>query len=449
MNDARFAAGDAAYAQGDWKVAAREYLAAAHGQPAEGSGAAYHQAGNALMRLKRFGDAATVYGHATKDPVYDKRGVVFANLGAALAAAGRREDAVSAYDAALADEHYPTRYKALQGKAGALYELGRHDEACGAYREAAWADGNPDPGKALNNLGLCFMAVGKPEEAVEAYKAALAIDDYPARGKASANLGLAYMQMGFFEEAVHAFRTAQDAFGHELTGAALAGYEASVAAARPGRGRDDARSDAAADAPVETVEGWATGEMPPVFPEDDPKGWGEQDHEGDGPTEVIEDDSRFFTMTEDEMRTADRDARRAVRKEQRTPGFVALRVGLTVLALVLVVGGVAGLLYAGYGYPMQEQTVASMLDAYRGGQPYTEYWVAVPQTDVKQEMRQLPAKFTSYRVDGVDRSALNSTARVIVKLDTGSELAYDIKLVREGVGWKINGVKNTWSSTGK
>ena len=74
--------------------------------------------------------------------------------------------------------------------------------------------------------------------------------------------------------------------------------------------------------------------------------------------------------------------------------------------------------------------------------------MAVPQTDVKQEMRLLPAKFASYRMEGIDRSLLKSTARVVVKLETGSELTYDILLVREGVGWKVNGVKNRWGSTG-
>ena len=41
-----------------------------------------------------------------------------------------------------------------------------------------------------------------------------------------------------------------------------------------------------------------------------------------------------------------------------------------------------------------------------------------------------------------------SAARVLVKLDSGSEQTYDVLLVREGVGWKVNGVKNRWGSTG-
>lgn len=435
MDDARFAAGEAAYAAGDWKLAAREYLAAVHGAPVEGSGRAYHAAGNALMKAKRYGDASTVYGHAVRDAGYEKHGMVFANLGAALAGAGRREDSISAYDAALADPAYPTPYKAMQGKAGALYDLGRYDEAAVAYREAAWASGNTDPGKALNNLGLCFMALGKPEEAVEPYRAALGVDLYAAKGKAASNLGLAYAQMGIHEEAVREFETARDTYGYQLGGAAFAAYEASAAALRWDGGGDP------------TGAGRVTGEMRTAYPEGASR-WGEEDHTGEEPSETVDDESRFFTMTEDEMRTENLATRKAERAASRTPGAIAMRVGIVAGIVVLLVGGLSALVYFGFGFPTQESTVSSMLDAYRAGKPYTDYWVAVPQTDLKQEVRQLPAKFASYRVGGVDRAALKSTARVVITLDTGSTLSYDILLVREGVGWKVNGIKNAWGSTG-
>jgi hypothetical protein len=154
----------------------------------------------------------------------------------------------------------------------------------------------------------------------------------------------------------------------------------------------------------------------------------------------------FFDRSETEMLEADRAVRKAARSARLTPRAIALRAGIALLAVLAVAGVLGGLLYAGYGYPTQEQTVSSLLDAYRSGASYTDYWVAVPQTNVKQEMDQLPATFASYRISGVDRSALKSTARVIVRFDTGAELAYDVNLTREGVGWKVNGVKNVWSS---
>ena len=64
------------------------FLGAA-GRGAEGNGAAYHMAGNSLIHLRRYQDAVTVYGHALRDSIYDRRGAVFANLGAAYAASRR------------------------------------------------------------------------------------------------------------------------------------------------------------------------------------------------------------------------------------------------------------------------------------------------------------------------------------------------------------------------
>jgi hypothetical protein len=112
-----------------------------------------------------------------------------------------------------------------------------------------------------------------------------------------------------------------------------------------------------------------------------------------------------------------------------------------------VAGAIVGAFYLGYGYPTQEQTVTSLLDAYRAGKPFSEFWVAVPPTDVTQEMRALPAKFASFKIEGVDRAARASTVLVIVSLDSGSTLSYKVTLAREGVGWKVVGVANRWGST--
>ncbi len=440
MDERHLSAGEAAYSAGDWQQAALEFMAAAHGQPAEGAGHALHHAGNALMKLGRPADAATVYKKATADPTYDKRGTVFANLGAALVAAGRPDEAIEAYGHALADPEYPTHYKALLGTAGALYSSGRFEEAAQMYRQAAWADGNPDPGKALNNLGLSFMAHGRPEDAVEAFKAALGIEGYAAKGKASANLGLAYAAMGFFEEAAREFETARDAYGHDLSGATLEAYEAAVAKAR--QERTGPIPGPFEDLERETVEGWVTGELAAsTGPMPAVQSSGIVPDEGDEATQ------RFFAITEGEMRDADREARKAARAALRTPKAIALRVGLAVLGVAVVAGLLAGAFYLGFGYPTQEQTVTGLFDAYRTGGTYTSYWVAVPPTDIKQEMRALPAKFASFKIEGVDRAAAASTVLVVVSLDSGSTLSYKVHLAREGVGWKVVGVENRFAST--
>ncbi len=434
MDEQRFQVAERLYANGDYKTAAREYLAAAQGTDPEGTGRAYHMAGNALMKLHRYADAATVYGHAAKDPGYEKSGSVHANLGTALAADGRAGEAVEAFDVALEDPGYETAWKALQGKAGALYKSGRLEEAAATYREAAWADGNPDPGRSLNNLGLCFMALSRPEEAVEAYKAALGVEGYEGKGKASANLGLAYNVMGFADEAARAFETARDMYGHELSGAALAAY-GSITAAPAGAG-----------AASETMEGWETGEMPAVVGDD--TRWGEQDADSAETAATFDEDSRFFTMTEDEMRVADREARNAARRARLDTRAPWVRVAGTAVGVLVAASVLAGLWYAGIGYPTQSATVAGMIDTYRAGRAVESYWVAVPSADVKEEMRHLPAQFASYRIAGVRMGPSSSVVRVSVAIGSRSDaLSYDVLLVREGVGWKVNGIRNAWSST--
>ena len=54
-------------------------------------------AGNALMRLRRHQDAVTVYGHALRDELYDRRGAVWANLGKAFSEVGEYAESVKAY----------------------------------------------------------------------------------------------------------------------------------------------------------------------------------------------------------------------------------------------------------------------------------------------------------------------------------------------------------------
>lgn len=435
MDDTHRTAGEAAYAAGDWDTAAVEFLAAVHGMPAEGSGYALHHAGNALIRMGRLSDAVTVYERATLDEAYDRTSAVYANLGAAYGSIGEYEKALAAYTAATADGTYATPHKAFQGRGHALYELGRFDEAALAYREAAWAEGNPDPGKAFNGLGLSYMAMGRPEEALEAFRAAVGTESYAAKGKAAANLALAFLSMGFYEDAVREFERSRDTFGHELTGDTLASYQEAL---RQTGDEEPGAERAFRPVELETVDGWLTGEMPTVTAA------GEESSLPDADTEATQ---RFFDRSEDDMLQEQRAERKAARTAARTPRGIAFKVGMIVLAVLVVAGAAAGLLYAGVGYPTQTQTVSSLLDAYAAGGSYAEYWVAVPQADVEQEMDQLPAKFASYRIAGIDSTVQASTVQVVVRFETGAEMKYNILLMREGVGWRVTSVKNAWNST--
>ncbi len=438
MDQARYEQGLQAYESGDMRVAAREFLAAADGTD---DAAAYHHAGNALMRLRRYDDAVTVYGKALASEGYERRTAVLANLGAAHAAAGHFDDAVAAYRAVLADPAYGPTYKARQGMAGAYYKMGQLAEAAEEYRRAALDDSNPDPGKALNNLGMCFMALGRPQDAVEAYRAAVDMEGYAGRGKAAANLGLAYVALGVHEQAVRAFARARDSFGYTFPDATQKAFDASLAAL---------------SADHEVIEGWSTGEMPPVTADSRPGGPAVAAGSSAAPTRAATErdedeeaeESAFFTRTDDDMRVADKEARRRERVERRTSRSVWVTIATWVTVVVVVAGALVFAWVSGLGYPTQDMTVRRMLEAHSNGEPVDPYWVAVPTADVEKEMSKLPPGFASFEIGAVEGSPSTSKVDVTITLETGAPLDYQILLAREGVGWKVNGVTNDWRSTG-
>ncbi|MBE0418439.1 MAG: tetratricopeptide repeat protein [Coriobacteriia bacterium] len=439
MDEVRFEEGQAAYAAKDYRAAAKAFLSAAG--RGEGSGVAYHMAGNSLIRLRRFSDAVTVYRHALNDESYDKRSAVHANLGAAHVALGEYAEAVKSYDAALEDPDYAGQYRALQGKAGALFEMGRIEDAAAAYRQAALDGGNPDPGKALNNLGLCFMAMDRPTDAVEAYRAALGFDTYSGRGRALANLGMAYYVIGRHEEAVKSFEKATGMHGHQLSESAQTAYTTSTNQLRAREQR-------------EVVDGWSTGETPPVIeppaePGPEPGAYviPSSDATTSMPHPSGDDVDTFFRMTDQEMRERDREARRTERRMKKSERSPWAAVVVAVVVVALAVGALTALFMMGIGYPTQRMTVTGMLEARASGNPVAGYWVAVPTSDVDREMAKLPP-MTEFTIEGVERSPRTSRVTVTVTPESGAPLSYEISLAREGVGWKVTGVENDWRSTG-
>jgi Tfp pilus assembly protein PilF len=458
VDEARFQEAKQLYAVGDYRSAAKAFLAAA-GRGTDGNGAAFHLAGNSLLKLRRHADAVTVYRHALNDELYDQRGAVRVNLAIAYVSQGEYARAIDQYKQAVQEPDYSARYKAFQGMAGALLETGRTEEAASAYRQAALDGANPDPGKALNNLGLCFMALKRPEDAIEAYKAALGFDTYGGRGKALANLGIAFVTIGQDAEAVKAFDKATQLHGHELAPRAQQAYERS-------RGRLDA-----ARPRREVVEGWQTGELPPVADlanfsalstpdesaqvvESAPSSVVEQtgtDLESAAEVDVFADDEEidtsFFTRTDQEMREHDREARRAeraARKEGREP---AKFVATIVLAVVVVLAVFSAAYFSGLGLPTQRMTVEGMLRARAEAKSVEGFWVAVPSADVDKEMAKLPP-MKEFVIGPMERSPRTSKVTVTITPQDGAPLTYQITLAREGVGWKVTGVENDWRSTG-
>ena len=476
MDQTRFQEAQKAYDAHDFRAAAKLFLGAA-GRGAEGNGAAYHMAGNALIHLRRYQDAVTVYGHALRDSIYDKRGAVYANVGAAYASMGEYADSVRAYQSALNEPDYSTPYKAYQGMANSLLERGSVEEAAIAFRKGALEPGNPDPGKALVNLGLCFMALKRPADAVEAYQAALGFDQYSGRGKALSNLGQAYFALGNYAEAVKAFEKSSELHNHTLSPAARATYEDALARVRPTQ--------------REIVEGWQTGEVPqvraasaapapapavveapaaatppawevsaPATPAASPVAPYDAVAEGDvgglppeatlaaaqlglGDEAAIAD---FFTVTEEQLKERDRDARREGRGHGKKKG-----IGKTLVVFGVMVVLVAGLLGGGYalgfGFPTQKQTVSKLLAAHADGNQVEGYWVAVTEKDIAKEMAKIPP-LKSYNVDGVTMHANDSVVLATVTPQSGAPLHYTFTMQREGVGWKVSGVENDWRTTG-
>ncbi len=426
---------DAAYATRDWDVAAAAYLDAA-GADGDHDTEALYLAGNAYLKGRRYAEAANVYERALEDASWDRESQTKTNLGLAYAALRRDEDAVRVLREAADDLRNPGRHRALSGLGGSLERLGRLEEAADSYRQAVLVEENPDPGKALNNLGLCYMALGRPGDAADAFRAALELDSYTSKGKAAANLGLALASSGAHAEAVRAFDRAVVDYGHTLSTPASAAYDASVAAVEEQEARDARYPGPRFLGSGMPVEGWATGELPllpvPVV------------------THEIDDeiDTAFFTMTEDEMRQVDRDARKVERVESRGARKLGVVLG-TWLAVLAVVAGLLGYAWvSGLGYPTQSMTVKALLNAHADGAPVDSYWVAVPTGDVAKEMSSLPPKYTSYTIDGTQGSARESTVTVTIVLEQGAPLTYTVSLLREGVGWKVNGITNDWRSTG-
>jgi hypothetical protein len=164
---------------------------------------------------------------------------------------------------------------------------------------------------------------------------------------------------------------------------------------------------------------------------------------GAGDDGSVED---FFSVTDEELKQRDREARRAERHE-RGPGVIWRRLAFVAVAIFLLIFASIGAYSTGFGWPTQSQSVAGMLGSYQTGGSVESYWVAVPAKDISKEMAKIPP-IQSYTIDSVSRSAQSSSVSVTVTPKNGAPLHYVITLSREGVGWKVTGVENDWRSTG-
>jgi tetratricopeptide (TPR) repeat protein len=419
MNQQAFDAGRDAYRQGDL-VSAVRWLEQAK-MPGEVSGRIDHLLGNCLMKLGNFDQAAIAYGDALGDASYGHAGALATNRGRALLAAGKPQEAVASLVMATKDSEYATPYKAYVALGNAYSQIGDYREAGVAYRNAAIDENNPDPSGALRSLGGCFMKMNRAVDAVEAYRTALDFSTpLESQNAIYEDLGMAYAAANRWSEAVDSFGHATEDGTHTLSAegsAALAAAKAAINSTSGSTGSTDAFLAAA---------GYGTGADPL-----DPLG-------KSGEFIPSAEDTGFFDISEQEMAQIDMDNRSIKRKH----GHSGLRGFLIFLLFVLLIAGAAVYAYySGYGWPLQEQVVEDLFTTNAAGSSITEYLASsLSEQEAMDIDAVLPDGATGVTVSGVDRSMTESSVLVTATLSAGGEQSYRVSLVRDGLGWKVDGV---------
>ncbi len=425
MNQQAFESGKAAYQSGDWFGAVTQLSAAK--QPGESVGAIDHLIGNAYMKLGQFANAAAAYQSALADTSYGKRGALSCNRGRALLAAGMTQDAIAALTEAVQDSSYATPYKAYLALGSAYEKIGDVRNAGTAYRSAAIDESNPSPSGALSSLGSCFMRLGRSVDAIEAYRTALDFTT-PLESQAQiyCDLAMAYVAANRMSEAVDAFAHATSDPAFKLSPEAQASYDAARRALAAVASKRPSETDAFLEA-----AGYGNGFSDPL----DPTG-------ASGELIPSAEDTGFFSVTEEDIMAADRKDRKSKRKHRHT----GLKVFIVILILLIAVVGAGIFAYTkGYGWPTQESVVSSVFETANNGGDIAPY-VASSATGQLQSMSDSLVKGSTPEVKGIDRSMTESTVYVTAKLSQGGEQDYTIKMVRDGISWKVSSLETTYTS---
>lgn len=452
MDAKRFDAAKKLYDATEYRDAAREFLASVDPDTTVGNGPAYHLAGNSLLRLKRFGDAAKVYELALADEAYDKRSAIEFNLATTYLQEGDYAAAVTHYARSLDESDATSPYRANTGMGKALLKQGRYEDAAIAYRRAVLDETNPDPGKSLVSLGVCLAAAGKPEDAISAYRSALGIATFTGRDRALVNLGFAYHAVHQWNDAILSFEEAHERYGAELSAeaaAALAHARASLRGATelpagetgptavlpevdsmpvpsdlpPLQGitleQPDAHAAVASSEPTGAFQATAaettTGSLPALG---DPIG--------------VED---YFQMSEKEAARRGREAARA----SRSPFALLKGIIVTVLIVGVIGGAGAWAWVSGFGVPTGADAVRSLMVAYNTGKPLESLWLT-GSTNITREMAQIPAG-SDYSAGKVTFAGLTGSVDVTVTPESGDPISFTFDIAREGIGWKVSNIE--------
>lgn len=405
-------------------------------------GLIYHQIGNCLVKLNDYHEAIHAYTQATADPVYDASGTVSYNLGMAYAALHDYEDAVRYFEIAVSDAKYDAPYKAYTGMGNSLLKLGKSAEAGVAFRQAALDEKNPAPAKSLLNLGICFMALNRPQDAIASYESALPFQmNQATRNKLFANLGQAYVAAGQNTNAVTAFETALADKTYFLSDSASVDYQRAIAAISTASTAEITGTLAPVNADMSGLDVSADGT--PVYPEEDggydpelyyPDDYGMQDAYASG-------DDRFFNASDEELEQWGK----GLAKQQRKHRNSGLKVLLVVAILLLAILGVAVFGYSqGFGFPSQESVVEELF-ADPEAAVSNVFSKDVAAADAEIMVSQV-IKDDSITVNGMNKSMSESTAYVSATNEQGAEVEYEVKMVRDLIGWKVSNVEIYFAS---
>ena len=449
MNTEAFRIAKDSYQRGDWAGAASALANAK--SSGEAFGEADHLRGNALMKLGRYAEAAAAYAEALSDAAYGHVGALNCNRGRALVAAGQDDAALACFQAAVSDPSYPTPYKAYLALGKLFEKRGFVVEAASAWRSAAIDEQNPDPAQSLVKLGACFMQLTRPNDAIDAYRTALDFSTSASTGAINAELGQAYMACNKISEAADAFNHSAADPNYTLTPEQQVAFSAAQRALSAAAGSGPSETDqmlanagygnqglvGADQSGSQAVvnQGYSQGA---AYDPLDPMG-------RSGEFIPSPEDTGFFSVTEEDLMKADRDDRKMRRKHNHR----GLKVVLFILLLLAILGGVGGFAYyKGYGWPTQEAVVSDMFSAGASGSDIAPYLSSSITDDARKDIESIMPRGATCSVSGVDRSMAQSTVLVNASLASSGNQSYSVSLARDGLGWKVTGVKLTFASQG-
>ena len=434
MDQERFTQGMRHYRSGNFALAAQDFLESAEPGIARGNGAAFHQAGNAFLKLERNDDALTMYQNALRDDTYDSMSAVYSNIGHVYAKQGKHAESIEAYELAATYPECERPYKCHIRVAQNHMKLGSIDKAAIAYKKAALDVNNPTRSKALYNLALCLLELKQPLSAVESLKLALDFSDCENRAEVFCSLGIAYTMLDSDEEAVEAFGHADYLLGDAglppLSAAAYAAAKARLAAAAPAA---PVIAPSVAEPTAEEAVS-LTGEIKSI----DTAGF---DRSGDEEPAVAigtdEEVAHFFALSDEELV-----AQSKLHQKAERGGWRWWKTLLVVLAgLVLLAALAAGAAYyLGLGYPLADEVVWETLNAYGTNKPIAAFW-NMNEDDAQQVMEATVPREAVFNIDGPIGRMNESTVNVAATDAQGVESSLVFTLQRDGIGWRITNVQ--------